>query len=63
MCVIAQDRVSGRRKIKAQGRDMKYIYIEPMFTYFPLELEHTEIVFEIDFEIVLEKIASRRANK
>ena len=59
MCVIAQDRVSGRRKIKAQGRDMKYIYIEPMFTYFPLELEHTEIVFEI----VLEKNASRRANK
>ena len=42
---------------------MKYIYIEPMFTYFPLELEHTEIVFEIDFEIVLEKNASRRANK
>ena len=42
---------------------MKYIYIEPMFTYFPLELEHTEIVFEIVFEIVLEKNASRRANK
>lgn len=63
MCVIAWDRVSGRRKIKAQGRDMKCIYIQPTFTYFPLELEHTEIVFEVVLEIVLEKNTSRRANK
>lgn len=63
MCVIAWDRVSGRRKIKAQGRDMNSIYIQPMFTYFPLELEHTEIVFEVFFEIVLEKNTHRRANK
>ena len=63
MCVIAWDRVTGRRKIKAKGRDMKCIYIQLMFTYFPLELEHTEIVFEVVLEIVLEKNTSRRANK
>ena len=42
---------------------MKCIYIQLMFTYFPLELEHTEIVFEVVLEIVLEKNTSRRANK
>jgi len=42
---------------------MKCIYIQPTFTYFPLELEHTEIVFEVVLEIVLDKNTSRRANK